>query len=102
MALAGANFGACPKAGRATMAAKAKVVRQLWGAGTGKFRTKGKFATAAVRGTTWLTQDRCDGTLIRVTEGTVTVRDLVKKKNVTVSAPKTYLAKAPAPRRRGR
>jgi hypothetical protein len=35
-----------------------------------------------------------------VTEGTVTVRDLVKKKNVTVSAPKTYLAKAPVRRRR--
>jgi DNA-binding beta-propeller fold protein YncE len=104
--LFGSNFKkACGTTGRRASASatkKKKVVRQLWGVGSGKFRTKGRYGSASIRGTQWLTQDRCDGTLIRVTEGTVTVRDLVKKKNVTVSAPKTYLAKAPAPRRRGR
>jgi sugar lactone lactonase YvrE len=72
---------------------KKKVVRQLWGSGKGKFRTKGRYGSAAIRGTQWLTQDRCGGTLIRVTDGSVTVRDFVKKKNVVVRAPRTYLAR---------
>ncbi|MEA2425883.1 MAG: hypothetical protein QOH13_2293, partial [Thermoleophilaceae bacterium] len=49
--------------------------------------------TASIRGTTWLTDDRCDGTLIRVTQGSVTVHDLVKKKNVVVKKGQSYLAK---------
>ena len=90
-----------PLAGRLIASArKKKVVRQLWGIGKGNFRTKGKYASAAIRGTQWLTQDRCDGTNVRVTEGTVTVRDLVKKKNVAVTAPKSYFAAAPKPKRR--
>lgn len=99
--LFGSNFKkACgsPRGRRASASAtKKKVVRQLWGAGKGKFRTKGKYGSAAIRGTQWLTQDRCDGTLVRVTDGTVTVRDFAKRKNVTVSAPNSYLAKARRP-----
>jgi sugar lactone lactonase YvrE len=101
--LFGGNFKkACGKSGRAVASAgkKKKVVRQLWGNGKGKFRTKGRYSSAAIRGTEWLTQDRCDGTLTRVKAGSVTVRDFVKKKNVIVNAPKTYLAKASDPRRR--
>jgi DNA-binding beta-propeller fold protein YncE len=101
--LFGANFkSACTARGRraSESAGKKKVVRQLWGVGKGKFRTKGRYGSATVRGTQWLTQDRCDGTLIRVTEGSVTVRDIPKKKTVTVTAPRTYLANAPAPRGR--
>jgi hypothetical protein len=102
--LFGSNFKkTCPSpSGRRASASatrKKKVVRQLWGVGSGKFRTKGRYGSASIRGTQWLTQDRCDGTLIRVTEGSVTVRDIPKKKNVIVSAPRSYLAKAPAPRR---
>jgi hypothetical protein len=95
--LFGSNFKkGCGATGRRASASarKKKVVRQLWGSGKGKFRTKGRFAAATVRGTTWLTQDRCDGTNVRVTEGSVTVRDQVKKKNVVVAAPKSYLANA--------
>jgi hypothetical protein len=103
--LFGANFKkACPtpRSRRASTSAtrKKKVVRQLWGVGSGKFRTKGRYASATIRGTQWLTQDRCDGTLTRVTEGVVTVRDIPKKKNVAVKAPNSYLAKAPVPKRR--
>ena len=67
-------------------------VRRLWGSGKGSFRTKGRYATASIRGTTWLTSDRCNGTLIRVTQGAVTVHDLVKKTNVVVTKGHSYLA----------
>jgi hypothetical protein len=69
--------------------------RQLWGRGTGKFRTKGKYSSAAVRGTFWLVADRCDGTFTSVREGSVNVRDFVLRKNVIVRAGQTYLAKKP-------
>jgi ferric-dicitrate binding protein FerR (iron transport regulator) len=46
-----------------------------------------------VRGTRWQTIDRCDGTLIRVLKGSVSVRDVVKKKTIVVKAGKSYLAK---------
>jgi hypothetical protein len=94
MALAGGSFSACGRARRGATAAKAVSVRKLWGEGKGKFRTKGRYAAATLRGTTWLTDDRCDGTLIRVTKGSVTVRDLVRKRNVVVTKGRAYLAKA--------
>ena len=37
--------------------------------------------------------DRCDGTLVRVAQGTVQVRDFVKRKTITVRRGKSYLAK---------
>jgi sugar lactone lactonase YvrE len=89
--LCGTSAGALASAG------KKKVVRQLWGVGKGRFRTKGRYASAAIRGTEWLTQDRCDGTLVRVKAGSVTVRDLVRKKTVIVKAPKIYLSPGAAP-----
>lgn len=73
---------------------KSTTTRQLWGRGTGKFRTKGKYSSAAVRGTYWLTADRCDGTLTSVREGSVTVRDFVRKRTIVVRAGKSYLARA--------
>ena len=97
-ALLGGDFSVCPAArrtGKANAAAKAKTsktIRTLWASGKGKFRTKGKYAVASIRGTKWQTVDRCDGTLVRVTKGQVNVRDLVKKKTVVVDAGETYLA----------
>jgi hypothetical protein len=70
------------------------VLGKLWGNGKGRFRTKGKYSSATVRGTVWLTEDRCDGTLTRVTRGTVSVRDLGRNKTVTVKAGHSYLARA--------
>jgi hypothetical protein len=43
----------------------------------------------------WLTADRCDGTLTRVTRGRVAVRDFRRKRTVVVRAGKSYLARAP-------
>ena len=72
------------------------VLGKLWGSGKGKFRTSGKYASATVRGTIWLMQDECDGTLIRVKRGTVSVRDLKRKKTVTVKTGHSYVARARA------
>ena len=46
-----------------------------------------------MRGTRWLDQDTCAGTLIRVTQGTVNVRDNLRKQDVMVRKGKSYLAK---------
>jgi len=71
-----------------------KVVSRLWGSGRGNFRTTGRHSAATVRGTIWLTQERCDGTLTRVTRGVVSVRDLTAGRTVTVRAGQSYLARA--------
>jgi hypothetical protein len=70
------------------------VLGRLWGSGKGKFRTNGKYSAATVRGTIWLVEDRCEGTLTKVTRGTVSVRDFKRKKTVTVKAGHSYLARA--------
>ena len=70
------------------------VLGQLWGSGKGKFRTSGKYSSATVRGTIWLVQDRCEGTLTKVTRGTVQVADFRRHKTVTVKAGHSYLARA--------
>jgi hypothetical protein len=62
------------------------VLGSLWGDATGTFRTKGRHASAAVRGTLWGTVDRCDGTLVVVRRGVVDVRDLKRGTTTTVSA----------------
>ncbi len=50
-------------------------VRRLWGDGKGRFRTAGHYSAATVRGTSWLVEDRCDGTLTRVKRGAVEIDD---------------------------
>jgi hypothetical protein len=70
------------------------VLGKLWGNGKGKFRTNAKYSSATVRGTIWLVEDRCEGTLTKVTRGTVSVRDFKRKKTVTVKAGHSYLARA--------
>ena len=77
--------------GQANAAAKKKK-RRLWGDGKGKFRTRGEFSSATVRGTRWLTEDRCNGTLTRVTKGRVAVRDFARRRTVIVRAGREYLA----------
>jgi hypothetical protein len=67
----------CPrkKVARAAGKRARKTVRRLWGKDKGgRFRTHGRDSVATVRGTRWLTEDRCDGTFTKVTEGAVDVR----------------------------
>jgi hypothetical protein len=87
--LSGGSFAACrARSGRARGAVLAsaattrrkKPVRRLWGDGRGRFRTRGNWGAATVRGTKWLTQDRCDGTRVKVERGKVDVQDLVRPK----------------------
>ncbi|MFN2467879.1 MAG: hypothetical protein ABR521_07095 [Gaiellaceae bacterium] len=60
--------------------------RHLWGDGKGVFWTNGIHASAAVRGTRWLTRDTAAGTLVRVQSGTVSVIDRKRKKRFLVKA----------------
>ncbi len=90
--LDGGSFRNCGRAGRAlSIEAKSKrPVRRVWGSGKGKFTTRGRYSSATVRGTKWLTQDRCDGTFTRVVAGIVRVRDFRGRKNVDVRAGRSY------------
>ena len=58
-------LASCRGGGRSAAATKKKQ-RHLWGDGKGAFRTTGKYSSATVRGTKWLVQDSCAGTLTRV------------------------------------
>jgi hypothetical protein len=106
--LRGGDFAACRRTASsraASIAAASRVrrVRRLWGRDSGgSFRTHGRHSHATVRGTRWLTEDRCDGTLTRVTEGSVVVRDLARRRRVVVRAGHSYLARKRASRHAGR
>jgi hypothetical protein len=68
---------------------------RLWGSDShGRFRTRGLNSVATVRGTRWLTQETCAGTLTRVAAGAVAVRDLRAGRTVVVRAGHQYLARA--------
>ena len=91
--------GASPKtcaqrSARASRKPSKKVLGRVWGSGKGNYRTRGRSSAATVRGTTWLVEDRCDGTLTRVATGKVTVRDFTARRTVTVRAGQSYLARA--------
>jgi hypothetical protein len=79
---------------RSLLAAKKAKTRKLWGDGKGRFRTKGSYSAATVRGTKWLVQDTCTTTLTRVVRGVVAVQDFVKHRTVTVRGGKRYTARA--------
>jgi hypothetical protein len=69
-------------------------VRRLWGSGRGRFRTRGRYGAATVRGTKWLTLDRCDGTNVRVVRGKVSVQDLVhpnRRSKLVTAGGKTFV-----------
>jgi hypothetical protein len=84
--------------GAAAAAAKKKPrTRRLWGSGKGSFSVKGQYSSATVRGTKWLVEDSCAGTLTRVVRGVVAVRDRVRHRTILLRAHKRYLAR---PRRR--
>ena len=82
----------CAGTGKDTVHAAARS-RRLWGNARGRFRTRGRYATATVRGTLWQVRDTCDSTTVTVGRGTVLVRDLAKRKNVRLKAPKRYTAR---------
>jgi len=95
--LKGGRFNRCrTRRGRSASAAQLsrRTVRRLRSNARGRFRTRGRHSAATVRGTVWITTDRCDGTLTQVKRGKVQVRDLRRKRNILVRAGKSYLARA--------
>jgi uncharacterized repeat protein (TIGR01451 family) len=96
LTLTGGDFSVCSSP-RALSAPKQTPVRQLWGSAKGNFTSKGRYAAATVRGTIWLVQDRCDGTLTQVVDGVVAVADSTLGKTMIVTAGGTYFAAAKAP-----
>lgn len=103
--MTGGSFRSCKVSKRSSAggpdalaaASRGKRVRRLWGNGKGRFRTRGRYSSATVRGTTWLVQDHCGGTLTRVARSPrtnrVVVRDFARKRNVTVRAGRSYFAR---------
>ena len=85
----------CPAGGaRAAAAARRRPPRSLWGHDShGHFRTRASNSVITVRGTTWFVSDRCDGTLTRVSTGSVAVRDLHTGRTVVLHAGQHHLAR---------
>lgn len=61
----------------------------LWGDGKGKFKTSGKGGSAAVRGTRWYVANYANGTLFKVSRGSVTI-DPIRGENFTLKAGKSF------------
>jgi TolB protein len=72
-----------------------RVLQALHSSVHGKFRTRGRYSSATVRGTIWDTIDRCDGSLTVVHRGVVLVNDFRRRRTVRLTAGHRYLAKAP-------
>jgi CSLREA domain-containing protein len=81
----------CGGGGKANIAAKRKKKRRLWGNGKGRFRTQGEFSSSTVRGTIWLVEDRCNGTLTRVVRGRVAVK--YGKRTIILTRGERFFAK---------
>jgi streptogramin lyase len=98
--LRGGSFARCgrgPKAVASAADRKRRPVRSLWGRDrSGRFRSHGRDSVATVRGTQWLTQDRCDGTLTVVKTGVVDVRERRTHRRFVVRAGRRHLARRAA------
>ena len=79
--------------GSSAFSSQRRASRKLFGNGRGKFRTRGKYSAATVRGTKWLVEDFPCFTRTKVTSGTVRVQDFVRKRTVTVRRGRTYVAR---------
>lgn len=97
LVLRGGRFAACRKSARraVAVASGSRRVRRLWGRDrSGSFRTRGRHGAATVRGTVWLTEDRCDGTRYAVRRGSVAVNDPRRQRPVIVRAGEDHLVRA--------
>jgi hypothetical protein len=81
-----------------TAAVSKRTLQLLHASGKGKFRTKGRYSAATIRGTVWTIADRCDGTLVHAIKDTVTVDDFILHKTIALHPGHSYLALAHPPR----
>jgi hypothetical protein len=63
--------GASPLRAGPRRSLSSRVIRRLRGRAHGRFRTRGRYSAATVRGTVWLTEDTCDGTNTQDINGSV-------------------------------
>jgi hypothetical protein len=102
--LRGGRFRRCRTGARASAARplattsrkrrRKRRIRSLWGEdSSGLYSTYGLNSVATVRGTRWLTVDRCDGTLTRVVEGAVEVRNRRTGRTTLVEAGESHLVR---------
>jgi hypothetical protein len=98
--LKGGNFRRCRRGASARGGASAarqlskRTIRRLRANAKGKFRGSARNSVGTTRGTLWVTIDRCDGTLTKVIRGKLSVRDLRRKRTITLRAGRSYLARA--------
>jgi hypothetical protein len=88
--------GAHPRAGAAVARKHRRRhrARHVWVTEQGgSFDTRGQYVGTSVQGTTWLTGDTCTTSVVKVKDGTVTVRDLVRHRTVRLHAGQTYTAR---------
>jgi hypothetical protein len=98
LVLKGGAPASCAGTGAAARAAGVTAAKPkpgaLWARDShGRFRTRGRNSVATVRGTRWSTRETCAGTVTRVMQGAVDVRDLRSGKTVTVRRGHAYLAR---------
>jgi len=75
-------------------AKKRRKPRSLWGSDDhGRFTTRGRDATATVRGTQWVTTETCAGTRFTVRRGAVSVYDRHTHRRVLIKAGRSYQAR---------
>jgi hypothetical protein len=74
--------------------------RHLWvSEHGGSWGTNGRYVSTSVEGTQWLTIDECGRSVVVVTEGRVSIRDLVRRTTRRVSAGHRYVASVRRPSR---
>lgn len=89
--------GPLPKCGSAAASGSGRGSgkgRRLWGDAHGDYQTGGRYASATVGGTRWLTEDSCAGTRVKVARGVVGVSDHRSHRDVIVTAGHSYLARS--------
>lgn len=90
------GFATCrARAGAHASGVSQRTIHRVRGSARGRFRTRGRYSAATVRGTGWSVSERCDGTLTHVESGKVAVRDFRRKRTIVLTAGQSYLARAP-------
>ena len=91
LVMKGSSFRACAST---RVGAARRTIRRISATAKGRFRITARSSSATVRATAWQIEDRCDGTLTKVRRGRAVVRDVRRRRNVTLRAGQAYLAKA--------
>jgi hypothetical protein len=92
LSLRGGRFPHC-EGGCTSALRRRATLRRLWGNASGRFRTRGQYASATIRGTNWLVEDHPGDTLVKVRRGSALVRDFFLDRDVIVNEGESYVAR---------